>query len=60
MFKKKIYSPVVVAQDLTRVMLEKRVIPVPNYSEKKEREMIVSPRGTIYGHNVKKKKSLKW
>ncbi len=60
MFRRKNYSSVVLAQDLAQVMLEKRVIVVSNYSGKKEREMIVAPRGTIYGHKVKKKKSLKW
>lgn len=58
MSKKKICFPVVLAQDITRVMLEERIIPVSNYSGK-EREMIVPPRG-IRGHKVRKKKPLKW
>ena len=57
MFKKKC-SSVVLAQDITKVMLEERLIPVPNYTGK-EREMIVPPRG-IRGHKVRKKKPLKW
>lgn len=60
MFRKKNYCPVIIAKDLTHVMLEKRIIPVPNYSGNKERELIVMPRGSIYGHNLKKKKALNW
>lgn len=56
---KKNSSSVVTTRDLTKVMLEKRIMFVPNYSEKKEREMIVPPRG-IRGHKVRKKKPLKW
>lgn len=56
---KKNISSVVTTRDLTKVMLEKRIMFVPNYLEKKERELIVIPRGTIYGHKVKKKKTVK-
>lgn len=34
MFGKKKYQPVVLARDLTKKMLEERVIIVPNYNEK--------------------------
>jgi hypothetical protein len=39
-------------------MLEERIIIVPNYKEKNERELIVLPR-SIHGHNVKRKKTIK-
>ncbi len=58
MFKTNSFS-VVTTRDLTKIMLEKRIMLVPNYSEKNERELIVIPRGTIHGHKVKKKKTIK-
>ena len=59
MFRKSVLSSVVTTRDLSKVMLRKRIIPVPGYFEKDERELIVIPRGTIYGHKVKKKKTIK-
>ena len=58
MFRKKTNFQVVIAQDLTSVMFEEWVIPVPNYS-RKEHELIVLPRG-IRSHKIGKKKPLKW
>ena len=49
---------VVLCKDLPRLMLEERIIIVPNYKDKNERELIVIPR-SIYGHKVKKKKTIK-
>lgn len=59
MFRKKISPSVVTTRGLSKVMLEERVMFVPAYSEKDERELIVIPRGTIYGQNPKKKKTIK-
>lgn len=58
MFKKKTPS-VVTTRRLANVMLEKRIMFVPAYSEKEERELIVIPRETIYGHKCKRKKPVK-
>ena len=58
MFKKKTPS-VVTTRGLAKVMLEKRIMLVPAYSEKDARELIVIPRETIYGQNPKKKKTIK-
>ncbi len=59
MLRKKTSTSVVTTRELSKVMLEKRIIPVPVYSEKDEHELIVIPRGTIYGHNARKKKTIK-
>lgn len=56
--KHKRHQTVVLCSDLPKLMLEKRIIIVPNYKEKDERELIVLPR-SIYGHNVKRKKTIK-
>ena len=57
MFKKK--SPTVVTtRGLSNIMLEKRVMFVPAYSEKQERELIVIPRETMR-HKLKSKKPVK-
>lgn len=58
MFRRKSSPTVVTTRGLSKVMLEKRVMFVPAYSEKEERELIVIPRGTIYGQNPKKKKPI--
>ena len=52
------HRSVVLCKDLPRLMLEERIIIVPNYKEKNERELIVLPR-SIYGHKVKRKKTIK-
>ena len=49
---------VVLCKDLPKLMLEERIVMVPNYKDKNERELIVIPR-SIYGHKVKKKKTIK-
>lgn len=59
MFRRKNSPSVVTTRGLSKVMLEKRIMFVPVYSEKEERELIVIPRGTIYGQNPKKKKTIK-
>ena len=58
MFKKKTPS-VVTTRGLANIMLKKRIMFVPAYSEKEERELIVTPRETIYGQNPKRKKTIK-
>lgn len=57
MFKKK-DPTVVTTRGLSNVMLEKRVMFVPAYSEKQERELIVIPRETVR-HKLKIKKPVK-
>ena len=52
------YRTVVLCKDLPKLMLEERIIIAPNYKEKNERELIVLPR-SIYGHKVKRKKTIK-
>ena len=56
--KHKRQKTVVLCSDLPKLMLEERIIIVPNYKEKNERELIVLPI-SIYGHNVKRKKTIK-
>lgn len=56
--KHKRNQTVVLCKDLPKLMLEERIIIVPNYKEKNERELIVIPR-SIYGHKVKCKKTIK-
>lgn len=56
--KRKKHQTVVLCKELPKLMLEERIIIVPNYKEKNERELIVIPR-SIYGHNVKRKKTIK-
>lgn len=56
--KHKKHQTVVLCKDLPQLMLEERIIIVPNYKEKNERELIVLPR-SIYGHKVKRKKTIK-
>ena len=56
--KHKRQKTVVLCKDLPKLMLEERIIIVPNYKENHERELIVIPR-SIYGHKVKKKKTIK-
>ena len=56
--KHKRQKTVVLCKDLPKLMLEERIIIVPNYREKYERELIVLPR-SIYGHKVKRKKTIK-
>lgn len=59
MFRKhKKHKAVVLCKDIPKLMLEERIIVVPNYKEKHERELIVLPR-SIYGHTVKRKKTIK-
>ena len=50
--KDKKHQTVVLCKDLPQLMLEERIIIVPNYKEKNERELIVLPR-SIYGHKIK-------
>ena len=57
MFKKKT-TTVVTARGLSKIMLEKRIMFVPAYSEKDERELIVMPRETL-GYKLKRKKPVK-
>lgn len=56
--KYKRHQTVVLCKDLPKLMLEERIVIVPNYREKNERELIVLPR-SIYGHKVKRKKTIK-
>lgn len=56
--KDKKHQTVVLCKDLPQLMLEERIIIVPNYKEKNERELIVLPR-SIYGHKIKRKKTIK-
>ena len=56
--KHKRQKTVVLCKDLPQLMLEERIIIVPNYKEKNERELIVFPR-SIYGHKVKRKRTIK-
>ena len=56
--KHKRQKTVVLCKDLPKLMLEERIIIVPNYKDNHERELIVIPR-SIYGHKVKKKKTIK-
>lgn len=56
--KHKRQKTVVLCSDLPKLMLEERIMIVPNYRERAERELIVFPR-SIYGHRVKKKKTIK-
>ena len=59
LFKKhRKHQTVILCSDLPKLMLEERIIIVPNYRERDERELIVLPR-SIYGHKVKKKKTIK-
>ena len=57
MFKKK-NPTVVTTRGLSNVVLEERIMFVPAYSEKQERELIVIPR-EILGHKLKRKKPVK-
>ena len=59
MFKKKTPPRVITTLDLAQLISTENVIPVPLYSEKKESELIVIPRGTIYDQKVKNKKTIK-
>ena len=52
------HQAVVLCSDLPKLMLEERIMIVPNYRDNHERELIVLPR-SIYGHKVKKKKTIK-
>ena len=52
------HQTVVLCSDLPKLMLEERIMVVPNYRERDERELIVFPR-SIYGYKVKKKKTIK-
>ena len=56
--KYKRQKTVILCEDLPKLILEERIIIVPNYQENNERELIVLPR-SIYGHNVKRKKTIK-
>lgn len=56
--KRKKHQTVVLCKELPKLMLEERIIIVPNYKEKNERELIVIPR-SIYGHKVKHKRTIK-
>ena len=56
--KHKKHQTVVLCSDLPKLMLKERIMIVPNYRERDERELIVLPR-SIYGHKVKKKKTIK-
>lgn len=59
MFKKRSkHKTVVICSELPKLMLEERIMIVPNYNEKHERELVVLPR-SIYGHKVKRKKTIK-
>lgn len=59
LFKKhRKHKTVVLCSDLPKLMLEERIMIVPNYRERAERELIVLPR-SIYRHKVKKKKTIK-
>lgn len=59
MFRKKNSNLIITTRELADYIVEKRVIPVPKYTEKKERALIVVPRGTIYGQKPKKKNRIK-
>ena len=56
--KNRKHQTVVLCSDLPKLMLEDRIMIVPNYRERDERELIVLPR-SIYGQKVKKKKTIK-
>ena len=56
--KHKRQKTAILCKDLPKLMLEERIIVVPNYKEKNGRELIVLPR-SIYGHKVKRKKTIK-
>ena len=59
LFKKhRKHQTVILCSDLPKLMLEERIMIVPSYRERSERELIVLPR-SIYGHKVKKKKTIK-
>ena len=57
MLKKK-NPTVVTTRGLSNILLEKRVMFVPAYLEKDERELIVIPRETMR-HKLKSKKPVK-
>ncbi len=59
MVKKDSSISVVTTRNLSSIMLNKRVIPVPIYTEKEERRLIIDPRGTIYGQKAKKRNKIK-
>lgn len=52
------HQTVVLCSELPKLMLEERIMIVSNDRERDERELIVLPR-SIYGHKVKKKKTIK-
>lgn len=52
------HNTVILCSDLPKLMLNDRIMIVPNYRDKDERELIVIPR-SIYGHRVKRKRRIK-
>ena len=52
------HNTVILCSDLPKLMLNDRIMIVPNYRDEDERELIVMPR-SIYGHRVKRKRRIK-
>jgi len=62
-FKNKLFRKkggcVITTRELANVMLKERIISVPIYKEKNQRELIVMSRDIHESKNLKKKKTIK-
>lgn len=58
-FKNKKEKYAITTHELVNVMLNKRIIPVPSYKEKNQKELIVISRDIPESKKLQKKKTIK-